>query len=259
MTILDRFSLRDKVIVLTGGSGLYGRQITSAIAEAGAKLIIASRNLAKLQQVVDEESRRGYSVRCEALEQGDEKSVLGLRDRVLSTFGRIDGLVNNSVIRPMKSVDDSVAAWDESMRVNAKGVFLMSRTFGKELAKGKQGSIVNVGSIQGMVGPSVDFYEGTNMGTPPPDYSFHKGGMENLTRYFAGMLGGSGVRVNCVSPGGFFSNQPEPFLSNYCRRTMLGRMADEQDLGGAIVFLLSDASRYVTGVNLPVDGGYTAK
>src|SRR4051812_42550822 len=145
------------------------------------------------------------------------------------------------------------------MRVNATGVFLMSRTFGKELAKGKQGSIVNVGSIQGMVGPSADLYEGTNMGTPPPDYFFHKGGMINLTRYFAGILGPAGVRVNCVSPGGFFNHQPEPFPGRYSRRTMLGRMAGEQDLGGTIVFLLSEAACYVTGINLPVDGGYTAK
>ena len=123
----------------------------------------------------------------------------------------------------------------------------------------KQGSIVNVGSIQGMVGPSVDLYEGTNLGTPPPDYFFHKGGMINLTRYYASVLGASGVRVNCVSPGGFFTHQPEPFLTRYCKRTMLGRMADENDLGGTIVFLLSEASRYITGVNLPVDGGYTAK
>lgn len=259
MNIHDQFSLRDKVIVLTGGRGLYGRSLTAAIAEAGAKLVIASRNLPKLQQVAEEENKRGYAVSCEAFDQGDEKSILDLRDRVLKKFERVDGLVNNSVIRTMKSADDSVAAWDESLRVNATGVFLMTRAFGQEMGKRKQGSIVNIGSMQGMVGPSLDFYEGTNMQTPPPDYFFHKGGMINLTRYYASVLGGKGVRVNCVSPGGFFNRQPEPFLTNYCRRTMLGRMADENDLGGTIVFLLSEASRYITGVNLPVDGGYTAK
>jgi NAD(P)-dependent dehydrogenase (short-subunit alcohol dehydrogenase family) len=259
MTVLERFSLRDKVILLTGGSGLYGRQLTSAIAEAGAKLVIASRNLSKLQQVAAEEKQRGYSVTCEAFDQGDEQSILNLRDRVMREFGRVDGLVNNSVIRPMKGPDDSVAAWDESMRVNATGVFLMVRTFGQEMCKSKQGSIVNVGSMQGMVGPDEKLYEGTTMGKPPPDYFFHKGGMINLTRFYASAMGGQGVRVSCVSPGGFFNHQPEPFLTRYCQRTMLGRMADENDLGGTIVFLLSDASRYITGVNLPVDGGYTAK
>ncbi len=259
MNILDRFSLRDRVVVLTGGSGLYGRQLTSAIAEAGAKLVIASRNLSKLQQVAADERQRGYTVVCEAFDQGDEKSVLDLRDRILKTFGQIDGLVNNSVIRPMKRMDDSLAAWTESMQVNATGIFLMTRAFGQEMCKRNQGSIVNIGSIQGMVGPSLYLYEGTNLGTPPPDYFFHKGGMINLTRYFASVLGAKGVRVNCVSPGGFFNHQPEPFLTRYSQRTMLGRMADENDLGGTIVFLLSDASRYITGANLPVDGGYTAK
>jgi NAD(P)-dependent dehydrogenase (short-subunit alcohol dehydrogenase family) len=259
MTVLERFSLRDKVVLLTGGSGLFGRQLTSAIAEAGAKLIIASRNLSRLHQVAVEEKQRGYSVTCKGFDQGDEQSILDLRDELLQEFGQVDGLVNNSVIRTMKSADDSAATWDESMRVNARGVFLMTRTFGAAMSQRKQGSIVNIGSIQGMVGPDENLYEGTNMGTPPPDYFFHKGGMINLTRYYAGMLGKQGVRVNCVSPGGFFSNQPEPFLTRYSKRTMLGRMADDQDLGGTIVFLLSEASRYITGVNLPVDGGYTAK
>src|SRR6185503_19411594 len=108
MTVLDRFSLRDKVILLTGGSGLYGRQLTAAIAEAGARLIIASRDGAKLREVAEEVTRRGYSVSAEPFDQGDEKSILQLRDRVLQSFGRIDGLVNNSVSRPMKGPDDPV-------------------------------------------------------------------------------------------------------------------------------------------------------
>ena len=259
MAILETFSLRGQVVVLTGGSGLYGRQLTSAIAEAGAKLVIASRNLARLQRVAAQERRRGFTVCCEAFDQGDEISILNLRDRVLKRFGRVDGLVNNSVIRTMKGPDDAVAAWEESLRVNATGIFLMTRSFGKEMSKRKQGSIVNIGSMQGMVGASLDFYEGTNLGTPPPDYFFHKGGLINLTRYYASLWGSKGVRVNCVSPGGFFNHQPKPFLARYNRRTMLGRMADKNDLGGTIVFLLSEASRYITGVNLPVDGGYTAK
>src|SRR5258706_13902041 len=108
MPVLDRFSLRDKVILLTGGSGLYGRQLTAAIAEAGAKLVIASRDASKLRKVAEEETRRGYSVSCESFDQGDEKSILQLRDRVLQSFGRIDGLVNNSVLRPMTRPDDPV-------------------------------------------------------------------------------------------------------------------------------------------------------
>ncbi len=257
--ILNQFSLKNKVIVLTGGAGLYGRQLTYAVAEAGATLVIASRNVEKLKEIAAPKCEAGLSIHCEAFDQGHEKSILALRDRVMEKFGRVDGLVNNSVTRTMKSWDDKLSTWEESLRINATGVFLMTRTFGEVMCRQHSGSIVNVGSMQGMVGPSPELYTGTNMGVPPPDYFFHKSGMINLTRYFASVFGNNNVRVNCVSPGGFFNNQPEPFLSNYNRQTMLGRMANDTDLGGAIVFLLSDASQYVTAVNLPVDGGYTAK
>ena len=259
MTILDQFSLDGKVVLLTGAAGLYGRGLTAALAEAGAKLVIASRNLDRLQQVAEEETARGYVAVAELLDQGDEASVLALRDRIVAQFGRLDGLVNNSVLRPMRTPDDPVAAWEESMRVNSTGVFLMMRAFGQTMCSQQSGSIVNISSIQGLVGPSLELYAGTNMGTPPPDYFFHKGGMLNLTRFYASLFGPRGVRVNAVSPGGFFNHQPEPFLTRYCERTMLGRMADSADLGGAVVFLLSDAARYVTAANLTVDGGYTAK
>ena len=255
----DSFSLENRVVVLTGGAGLFGRGLVSAIAAAGAKLVIASRDVAKLNRVAAEENARGRSVVAEKLDQGDETSVLALRDRVLERFSRVDGLVNNAVLRPMKSPDAPVTAWEESMRVNATGTFLMTRAFGEAMCRQQSGSIVNIGSMQGMVGPSLELYEGTNMGVPPPDYFFHKGGMINLTRYYAALFGRHNVRVNCVSPGGFFDHQPEPFLSRYCSRTFLGRMANDNDLGGPVVFLLSDAAHYVTGANLPVDGGYTAK
>lgn len=257
MSILQQFELRNKVILLTGGAGLFGRQLSFALADAGATLILASRNVDNLARLAAE--RPGLPITCEAFDQGDETSILGLRDRVLQKFGRVDGLVNNAVLRPMKSLDDPKANWEDSMRVNATGVFLVTRAFGEIMRRQKIGSIVNIGSMQGMVGPSPELYDATGLGVPPPDYFFHKGGMINLTRYFASVYGKDNVRVNCVSPGGFFNHQPEPFLSRYNQHTMLGRMADESDLGGAVVFLLSEAARYITAVNLPVDGGYTAK
>lgn len=256
MTALDRFSLQGKVIVLTGGAGLYGRGLAHDLASTGAELVIASRNIESLEQVAAEERAEGNAVTAIQLDQADEASVLHLRDAVLAKFGRIDGLVNNAVARPMKN-PDHLEGWVESMRVNATGLYLATNLIGKAMSAG--GSIVNIGSIQGMIGPSFELYEGTNMGGPPPDYFFHKGGMENLTRYYASFFGKQGVRVNCVSPGGFFSGQPEPFLTRYNEHTMLNRMADAEDLGGSIIFLLSDAARYITGANLPVDGGYTAK
>ena len=259
MNMLELFSLKSKVVVLTGGGGLYGRQLTAALAEAGAQVVIASRNQARLREIARAQARRGFSVACEPLDQGKESSVVALRKRVLARFGRVDGLVNNAVARPMKSLDAPVSAWEESLRVNATGVFLMTRAFGETMVEQGGGSIVNIGSMMGTVGPSPEFYEGAGMGTPAPDYFFHKAGMINLTRYFASVFGRRNVRVNCVSPGGLFNHQPKAFLQRYNRRTMLGRMAGEGDLGGAVVFLLSDASRYVTGINLPVDGGFTAK
>ena len=148
-------------------------------------------------------------------------------------------------------------AFAKSMAVNATGLFSMTKAFGDHMAEQNGGSIINIGSIQGMVGPDYSLYEGLGWGSPP-DYFFHKGGMINFTRYVAARLGPRGVRCNTLSPGGFFNDQDPRFVERYSRRTALGRMADDTDLKGAVVFLASDASAYVTGINLPVDGGYTA-
>lgn len=255
----DPFSLKDHTVLLTGAAGLFGRGLATALARAGATLIIASRNAEKLKAVADEETSLGYKVFAEGFDQAEESSILALKSRLEDRFGVLHGLVNNSVLRPMKGANGSAAQFEQSMRVNATGLMLMHRTFGGSMAEAGRGSIVNIGSIQGMVGPSYELYAGTNMGDMPPDYFFHKGGMLNLTRFYASLFGPKGVRVNCVAPGGFFNNQPESFVQRYAEHTMLNRMADDHDLGGSIVFLLSEASRYITGANLPVDGGYTAK
>lgn len=258
MSALDRFSLRNQVIILTGGAGLYGRGLVRDLASAGAELVIASRNIEALEKVAEEERAAGNRVTAMQLDQADEASVLALRDAVLAKFGSINGLVNNAVARPMRT-PDSLEGWVESMRVNATGLYLITHHIGKVICDQGKGSVVNIGSMQGMIGPSFELYAGTNMGVPPPDYFFHKGGMINFTRYYAALFGPKGVRVNCLSPGGFFNNQPEPFLTRYNEHTMLNRMADPEDLGGSVIFLLSDASKYITGANLAVDGGYTAK
>jgi NAD(P)-dependent dehydrogenase (short-subunit alcohol dehydrogenase family) len=255
----DPFSLKDHVVLLTGAAGLFGRGLATALAEAGATLIVASRNAEKLKAVAEEETAKGRKVFAEGYDQGDEASIQSLKARLEERFGVLHGLVNNSVLRPMKGANGSTAQFEESMRVNATGLMLMHRIFGSAMAGAGRGSIVNIGSIQGMIGPSFELYTGTNMGDMPPDYFFHKGGMLNLTRFYASLYGPKNVRVNCVSPGGFFNNQPELFVQRYAEHTMLNRMADDHDLGGSIVFLLSEASRYITGANLPVDGGYTAK
>jgi NAD(P)-dependent dehydrogenase (short-subunit alcohol dehydrogenase family) len=251
------FSLAGQIVLLTGGAGLYGRGLAAQLAEAGATLILASRNLPALEQVAAEERTLGRIVHARVLDQADESSILRLRDGVLQEFGRVNGLVNNAVARPMKSADAPLADWEASMKTNATGFFAISRAFGDAMAAQGRGSIVNIGSIQGMVGPDYSLYEGLNMHAIP-DYFFHKAGMVNLTKFFAARYGPQGVRVNCLSPGGFFSGQHPTFVERYKKATFLQRMADDRDLGGPVIFLLSEAARYVTGVNLPVDGGYTA-
>ncbi|MBI4557310.1 MAG: SDR family oxidoreductase [Candidatus Hydrogenedentes bacterium] len=261
MSVLDSFGLDGKTVLVTGGAGLYGRQIVAALAQAGADTYVASRNRAAVEALASERQAEGCRVTALQYDQACERSILALRDELMQQTGRIDVLVNNAVLRPMKQGwEDDGWAFAESMRVNATGLFLITRACGDIMAKQGSGSIINIGSIQGMVGPDRTIYRGTTLSGWYPDYFFHKGGMINFTRFVASYYGSSGVRCNCLSPGGLqTADQPETFVRQYSERTFLGRMANETDLMGAIVFLASDASAYVTGANIPVDGGYTAK
>jgi NAD(P)-dependent dehydrogenase (short-subunit alcohol dehydrogenase family) len=257
MSVLDKFKLDGKVALVTGGAGLYGRQITEALAEAGARTIIASRNRDECERFVGELRDRRLNVTATSLDLSEEQSIFELRDSLQKNENRIDILVNNAVARPMANWRSPADEFARSMQVNATGLFLMTRTFGELMFEQAGGSIINIGSIQGNVGPDFSLYEGLGWETPP-DYFFHKGGMLNFTRFAAAKLGPANVRVNVVSPGGFYTNQDPRFVTRYAAKTMLGRMANSTDLQGAIVFLASDASAYITGANLLVDGGYTA-
>lgn len=259
--ILDSFSLNGKVALVTGGAGLYGRQIVAALAEAGAKTYVASRSTDALTELADEHRAKGGDVEPMHVDLAEESSILALKDEIVKRSGRIDILVNNAVARPMKKgYEDDASAFAESMRVNATGLFVITRAMGDLMAEAGSGSIINIGSIQGMIGPDPTIYEGTTMSGFYPDYFFHKGGMINYTRFTASYYGPKGIRCNCVSPGGLLtSKMPEAFVRQYSARTFLGRLANSTDLMGIIVFLASDASVYITGANIPVDGGYTAK
>lgn len=255
------FSLADKVVIQFGGTGLLGRALVESLAAAGATLVIASRNRAALTAVADAQTAAGRTVSVEEVDIQSEESLHALRDRVVAAHGRVDGIVFNAVSRPMSGYDDDLAAWRESMDVNATGFFATVRVFGDVMAERGSGSIVNIASQMGMIGMNPWLYEGTDM-TAAPDYFFHKGGMINLTRHLASHYGAKNVRVNVVSPGGIYNPdtpQPDAFLTRYGKMTMLGRMANADEIGGAVVFLLSDAATYITGTNLPIDGGYTAK
>lgn len=258
MSVLEKFSLAGRTALVTGGAGLYGRQIVEALAEAGAEVYMASRNLEALEQAASSHRKAGRKVVALQMDQGEEASILAARDILLERSGRIDVLINNAVLRPMKSYHDDAAAFARSMEVNATGLFMITRAVGEVMQAG--GSIINVGSIQGMVGPDPTNYRGTDMNGFIPDYFFHKGGMINFTRFVASYYGSRGIRCNCVSPGGFLTEgMPQAFVRQYSDRTFLGRLAGPADLKGIITFLASDASLYITAANIPVDGGYTAK
>ncbi len=262
MNVLDSFSLKGKVALLSGGAGKYGRQIVAALAEAGAETYIASRNLEALGQVASEERARGYDVTALHLDLEDEKSIFALHAELMQRCGKIDVLINNAVIRSaMNGWDNPLEAFDRSLHINASALFTISRLFAGEMQKRQSGSIINIGSMMGMVGIEMANYEGTDMNpNPSPIYHYEKGGMINFTRWAASILAPYNIRVNCVSPGGLFTpDLPPQFVRNYSARTQLGRMANDTDLKGIIIFLASDASLYLTGTNIPVDGGYTAK
>jgi NAD(P)-dependent dehydrogenase (short-subunit alcohol dehydrogenase family) len=258
MTVIDSFRLTGKTALVTGAGGLYGKQIARALGQAGAKVFMASRNVDALRQLADQFAAEGLQAEALQFDQSSEASIQETFSAVTSRAERVDVLVNNAVLRPMRNWSSPAADFATSMAVNATGLFIMTRTFGTHMAERGGGSIINIGSIQGMVGPDLTLYAGLNWETPP-DYFFHKGGLLQLTRFAAAKLGPRGVRVNAISPGGFYSGQDPVLVERYNARTFLGRMANDADLAGAVVFLASDASVYITGANIPVDGGYTAK
>ncbi len=258
MTVMDSFRLDGKVALVTGAAGLFGRQIARALGQAAATLYMASRNVHGLRQLADQFAKEGLRAEALRLDQAEEASIQETLDFIVRQAGGVDVLVNNAVLRTMKDWASPSADFAKSMAVNATGLFMMTRIFGDHMAQRGRGSIINVSSIQGSVGPDFTLYEELGWETPP-DYFFHKGGLLQLTRFAAAKLGPRGVRVNAISPGGFLAGQDPVFVERYSRRTFLGRMANDTDLAGAVVFLASDASAYITGTNIAVDGGYTAK
>ena len=258
--VTDLFRLDGAVAVVTGGAGLYGRHIVTALAEAGASVAVASRNLDATQAFARELSGQGLSVTPHRLDIADEDSVVAFRQEIVAMFGRIDVLVNNAVARAGSDpTHTSAAEWDATSRVNSRGTFLMTKECGAQMIEQGAGVMINISSIYGMVGPEFAIYGATGM-TTPAFYAYDKGGMVNFTRYAACFYAPHGIRVNCISPGGLADGtQPAEFVRNYESRVPLGRLAGDEDIKGAVVFLASPASGYVTGVNLPVDGGWTAR
>lgn len=242
-------SLADKIVVITGGSGLIGRSLVRQVREDGGIAINADLNPAD----GDEE---GF-IKCDVT---SEHQVQALVDEVVTRYGRFDGWVNNAYPRTKdwgaRFEDIAVDSWSKNVDLQMNSVFLGCQLALRHMGTRKAGSIVNIASIYGVVGPDFGVYNGTEM-TMPAAYSAIKGGVVNFTRYLASYYGPRGVRVNCVSPGGVFDGQPELFVTQYEEKVPLRRMARPDEISPAVAFLLSDQSSYVTGHNLMVDGGWT--
>jgi NAD(P)-dependent dehydrogenase (short-subunit alcohol dehydrogenase family) len=263
------FSLEGRTAVVTGALGLIGRHHCEALARYGANVVVADLDARACTHFAATLSMPALG--C-ALDVTDPTSITALRDAALARFGHLDVLVNNAAINdmfesPSLAAEQSrfenypLAMWQRSLDANVTGVFLCSQILGAPMAAQGRGSIVNVASTYGIVAPDQSLYK-TPDGRQPfyksPAYPTTKGAVIAFTRFLAAYWGHAGVRVNTLSPGGVENNQEEYFIRNYSARTMLDRMAAPTDYQGALVFLASDASAYMTGANLVVDGGWTA-
>jgi NAD(P)-dependent dehydrogenase (short-subunit alcohol dehydrogenase family) len=258
------FQLNDKIAIVTGGAGLYGKSISQALAQAGAHVIIASRDSAKCDTYARELQKNKWSAEGMFLDMADEKSIADFSSEILKQHKHIDILVNNAVSRDGAKDLALITKQDleKSQVINYTGLMLLTQAVIKIMVDQKHGNIINISSIQGAVGPNFEVYGDTGMSSPVT-YTFEKWGMIGFTRWIANYYGKFNIRANAISPGGYGpgireSKLPEEFIENYLRLTPLKRFAEDEDIKGPVVFLASDASAYVTGHNLMVDGGWTS-
>jgi NAD(P)-dependent dehydrogenase (short-subunit alcohol dehydrogenase family) len=267
------FDLSGRVAVITGGAGLLGRQHAAALASAGASVILADTSADQAQAAARELRGEFSSSLCGArLDVTKEGEIRAFTDNTLEQFGRVDILINNAANNPKmengSGTDFSrlenfpIAQWDADLAVGITGAFLCSRVIGTEMARRGKGVILNVASDLAVIAPDQRIYR--KAGTPddqqpvkPVTYSVVKTALIGLTRYLATYWADSGVRVNSISPGGVLNGQPQEFVKQISDRIPLGRMAQPDEYRGAVIFLCSDASSYMTGANLVVDGGRT--
>ena len=274
MTIQEKFDLTGRAAVVTGGAGLLGAEFCRTLAEAGAAVAVVDLNAGRTQQVAAELAGSGYRALPLAVDITKPESVAGMVAAVLAEFGRLDILVNSAALDP--KFDPEAAAkgiapgafedypldqWNSALNVNLTGTFLVTQACVRQmLAQGGKGSVVNICSTYGLNGPDQRIYikDGARVAFKPVYYTVTKAGVLGFTRYLAAYYAGTAIRVNALTPGGVFNNHEEYFVKNYSAKTILGRMADRDEMNGALLFLASDASSYMTGNNLVVDGGWTA-
>ncbi len=265
---MELFSLKDKVAIVTGACGLLGKKHCEALAEAGAHVVVADVDGKLAFEFAQSLGSNHLGI---GLDVTNEASIRSAKQEVVKKYGRIDVLVNNAAINdmfenPIAALEQSkfenypLHLWQRSLDVNVSGVFLCSQIFGTVMAEAGSGSIINIASTYAITAPDQKLYRneaGEQTFYKSAAYPSTKGAVLGFTKFLASYWGNKGVRVNALSPGGVENGQNDFFIKNYSERTPLGRMADRSDYQGAIIFLASDASRYMTGANLVVDGGWT--
>ncbi|MEW6287187.1 MAG: SDR family oxidoreductase [Chloroflexota bacterium] len=274
MHIQKKFDLTGRVAVVTGGAGLLGMEFCRTLAEAGASVAVVDLNASASQGTADALSKNGYHALAVPTDITQPDSVRAMVEKVLSAFGRLDILVNSAALDPKfdpdavkKGItpgafeDYPLDQWNAALNVNLTGMFLVTQACVQPmLAQGKKGSIVNICSTYGLNGPDQRIYikDGQRVAFKPVYYTVTKAGVLGFTKYLAAYYAGTEIRVNALTPGGIFNNHEEYFVRNYSAKTILGRMANKDEMNGALLFLASDASSYMTGGNLVVDGGWTS-
>ncbi len=269
--IFEKFSMKGKAAIVTGGAGLLGKQFCKTLAEAGAGVAVADLSIDNAEQVAQGMRNSGYQAIAIQVDVTDKQSVEAMVSRTVKEFGELSVLVNSAAMDPKFDAEHAgqhnnnfedypVEMFRSALDVNLTGMFLCSQAAVKAMLPKKKGSIINICSTYGLAGPDQRLYEreGQPKQYKPVFYTVSKAGVLGLTKYMATYYMGTQIRVNALTPGGVYNNHDEIFTERYSARTVLGRMADQDEMNGACLFLASDASSYMTGANLVVDGGWTA-
>jgi len=269
------FDLSSRIAVVTGGAGLLGTEFCRTLSEAGASVVVADNDINGAQSVADSITRdfSAPNKKPETIaiqtDVTDKSSTKDMVDETIRQFGRLDILVNSAVLDPkfdpahgghVNAFEDfPLEAWNQAIEVNLTGAFLCSQAAVLPMLKQGKGVIINLSSIYGITGPDQRLYqqEDRPQQYKPIFYSVTKTGMLGMTRYLATYYAGKNIRVNALSPGGVYNGHDEAFVQAYSARTVLGCMAEKSDMNGALLFLASDASSYMTGANLVVDCGWS--
>jgi len=272
--IFEKFSLAGRVAIVTGGPGLLGKEFCKTLAEAGAAVVVADINGEAADAAATTLTEAGNQALGVQVDVTNPESVRAMVNKALKVYGRLDILVNSAALdpkfdpqalaartTPLGSFEDyPVDSWRQALDVNLTGMFLCCQAAARPMLSQGKGVLINICSMYGLVGPDQRLYQrdGIQTSYKPVYYSVTKAGVLGMTNYLATYYAGKNIRANALTPGGVFNGHDEIFLKAYSARAVMGRMANKDEMNGALLFLASDASSYMTGANLVVDGGWTA-